>query len=57
MPPPEKPVVIGESGRPFGANLVAWPCHSASDACQPMVKLSPTQRLPSLSNAALPPAR
>src|SRR5271165_2990007 len=57
IPPPVNPVVIGESGRPFGANLVAGPCQSASDACQPMVKLSPTQRLPSLSNIALPPAR
>ena len=28
-----------------------------SDACQPTVKLSPTQRLPSLSNMGLPPAR
>ena len=47
MPPPAKPVVIGESGLPFGSNLVALPCHSASCACQPTVKLLPTQRLPS----------
>src|SRR5262249_61142631 len=57
IPPPAKPVVIGESGRPLGANLVALPCHSVSCACHPTVKLSPTQRLPSLSNIALPPAR
>src|SRR5271169_1140884 len=57
IPPPVKPVVIGESGRPLGANLVAWPCHNESCPCQPTVKLSPTQRLPSLSNMALPPAR
>jgi hypothetical protein len=42
IPPPTKPVVIGESAQPFGAHLVACPCRSASDACQP----SPTQRLP-----------
>src|SRR5262245_24732313 len=57
MPPPAKPTVIGESGFPFGANFVALPCQSASPACQPIVKLSPTQRLPSLSNIAFPPAR
>src|SRR5215472_5119122 len=57
IPPPTKPVVIGESGFPFGANLVAFPCHRVSWACQPTVKLSPTQRLPSLSIIALPPAR
>src|SRR5215470_3084031 len=57
IPPPAKPVVIGESGLPLGLNLVALPCHRASCACHPMVKLSPTQRLPSLSNIALPPAR
>src|SRR5262249_38577317 len=57
IPPPAKPVVIGESGRPFGANLVALPCQNVSCACHPTVKLSPTQRLPSLSNIALPPAR
>ena len=50
-------MVIGDSGLPFGANLVALPCHSVSCPCQPTVKLSPTQRLPSLSNIALPPAR
>src|SRR5208283_4118304 len=55
--PPANPVVIGESGLPLGANLLALPCHSASCPCQPTVKLSPTQRLPSLSNMALPPAR
>src|SRR5215472_9378439 len=47
MPPPVKPVVMGETGVPFGPNLVAGPCQSASCACQPMVKLSPTQRFPS----------
>src|SRR5271168_4611903 len=57
IPPPAKPVVIGDSGRPFGANLVALPCQNVSCPCQPTVKLSPTQRLPSLSNMALPPAR
>ena len=57
MPPPVKPVVIGDNGLPLGSNFVAWPCHSASLACQPTVKLSPTQRLPSASNIALPPAR
>src|SRR5215510_10767120 len=57
MPPPANPVVIGDSGLPFGLNLVALPCHNESCPCQPMVKLSPTQRLPSLSNIALPPAR
>src|SRR5215470_8500499 len=57
IPPPAKPVVIGDSGLPFGLNLVALPCQNESCACQPTVKLSPTQRLPSLSNIALPPAR
>src|SRR4029077_2008368 len=57
IPPPAKPVVIGERGRPFGANLLALPCHSVSCPCHPIVKLSPTQRLPSLSNIAFPPAR
>src|SRR5580693_8475848 len=56
IPPPVKPVVIGESGLPLGANLVAWPCHNESCPCQPTVKLSPTQRFPSLSNMHLPPA-
>src|SRR5262245_25725879 len=51
------PVVIGDSGLPLGSNLVALPCQKASCPCQPTVKLSPTQRLPSLSNIALPPAR
>src|SRR6516162_7088255 len=57
IPPPAKPVVIGDNGFPFGLNLLALPCHKASWACQPIVKLSPTQRLPSLSNIAFPPAR
>src|SRR5262249_45003928 len=57
MPPPANPLVIGDSGFPFGLNLVALPCQNASCPCQPTVKLSPTQRLPSLSNIALPPAR
>src|SRR5262249_13374997 len=57
MPPPANPVVIGESGLPFGLNFVALPCQNLSCPCQPIVKLSPTQRLPSLSNMALPPAR
>src|SRR5215510_1339804 len=57
MPPPAKPVVIGDSGLPLGLNLVALPCQNASCPCQPTVKLSPTHRLPSLSNIALPPAR
>src|SRR5262249_26731959 len=56
MPPPANPVVIGDSGLPFGLNLVAWPCQNASCPCQPTVKLSPTHRLPSLSNIAFPPA-
>src|SRR5262249_24794928 len=57
MPPPANPVVIGDSGLPFGSNLVALPCHNESCPYQPTVKLSPTQRLPSLSNIAPPPAR
>src|SRR5215469_5196957 len=57
IPPPVNPVVIGDSGWPSDANLLALPCHNASLPCQPMVKLSPTQRLPSLSNMHLPPAR
>src|SRR5215469_10451948 len=57
IPPPAKPVVIGDSGLPFGSNFEALPCHSVSRACQPIVKLSPTHRSPSLSNIALPPAR
>src|SRR5262249_26858960 len=57
MPPPANPLVIGDSGLPLGLNLVALPCQNASCPCQPTVKLSPTQRLPSLSNIALPPAR
>src|SRR5262245_28998235 len=56
IPPPAKPVVMGDSGLPFGSNLVALPCQNESCPCQPTVKLSPTQRLPSLSNIALPPA-
>src|SRR5262245_9204012 len=54
MPPPAKPVVSGERGFPLGPNLVAFPCHSLSCPCQPIVKLSPTQRLPSLSSADRP---
>src|SRR5215831_9645534 len=57
MPPPANPVMFGDSGLPFGSNLVALPCHNESCPCQPTVKLSPTQRLPSLSNMAPPPAR
>src|SRR5215475_3027379 len=57
IPPPAKPVVIGDIGFPFGPNLVALPCQSVSCPCQPIVKLSPTHKLPSLSNIALPPAR
>src|SRR5262252_6683197 len=57
MPPPVKPVVSRESGLPFGSNFVALPCHKESCPCQPTVKLSPVQRLPSLSNIDPPPAR
>src|SRR5262245_66247267 len=57
IPPPAKPVVIGDKGFPFGLNLVALPCQRLSLACQPTVKLSPTHKLPSLSNIAFPPAR
>src|SRR5262245_59425702 len=57
MPPPANPVVIGDSGLPFGLNLVALPCQNLSCPCQPTVTLSPTKRLPSLSNIAPPPAR
>src|SRR5215469_14923632 len=55
--PPSVIPSVGDSGLPFGLNLVALPCQNASCPCQPTVKLSPTQRLPSLSNIALPPAR
>src|SRR5215813_8415802 len=55
-PAARNPVVIGDSGLPLGSNLVALPCQNASCPCQPTVKLSPTQRLPSLSNIAFPPA-
>ena len=44
----------GESAWPFGANLDRWPRHKESDACAPIMKLSPTQTLPSLSNINLP---
>src|SRR5262247_1881225 len=57
IPPPANPVMFGDSGLPFGSNLVALPCHNESCPGQPTVKLSPTQRLPSLSNIAPPPAR
>src|SRR5215467_8172340 len=57
IPPPVNPVVLGDSGWPFGANLVALPCHNLSLPCQLMLKLSTTQRLPLLSNMHLPPAR
>src|SRR5262249_8856627 len=57
MPPPANPVMFGDSGLPFGLNLVALPCHNESCPCQPTVNLSPTQRLPSLSNIDPPPAR
>src|SRR5262245_26648293 len=40
MPPPANPVVIGDSGLPFGSNLVALPWQNASCPCQPTVKLS-----------------
>src|SRR5215468_11018574 len=43
IPPPVKPVVIGDSGLPFGSNLVALPSQNASCPCQPTVKLSATQ--------------
>src|SRR5208337_591371 len=58
IPPPKKPVVIGKSARPFGANLVTWPFQDIAGSwpCQPTVKLSPIQKLPSLSNIPLPPA-
>src|SRR5690349_22248533 len=46
MPPPAKPVVIGERGLPFGSNFVALPCHSESPACQPTVKLSQPRGCP-----------
>src|SRR5262249_45637795 len=57
MPPPTNPMMFGDNGLPFGLNLVALPCHNESCPCQPTVKLSPTHRLPSLSNIAPPPAR
>src|SRR6516225_1109714 len=55
-PPPVKPVVIGDSGRPLGANLERLPSHSSSRFCAPTMKLLPAQRLPSLSNINLPGA-
>src|SRR5262249_60048904 len=55
--PPATPVVGGDGGWPCGSTLGAFPCHNEPCPCQPTVKLSPTQRLPSLSNIAPPPAR
>jgi hypothetical protein len=55
MPPPVNPVVIGESGRPFGANFDRLPFHKSSCPCQPTRKLAPTQALPSLSNITFAP--
>src|SRR5215471_11329397 len=54
MPPPVKPVVIGDRGRPFGANLDRLPSHNASTACDPTMKLTPVHRFPWLSNISLP---
>src|SRR5262245_54425298 len=38
MPPPANPVMFGDSGLPFGLNLVALACNNEFCACQPMVK-------------------
>src|SRR5262245_12266567 len=55
-PPPVNPVVMGDSGRPLGANLERLPSHRTSLFCAPTTQLSPAQRLPSLSNIILPGA-
>ena len=53
-PPPVKPVVMGDSGLPLGANLERLPAHKASWFYAPTRKLSPAQAFPSLSNMSLP---
>src|SRR5262245_35918482 len=53
-PPPVKPVVAGDSGRPFGANADRLPSQSASRACEPTMKLTPVQTFPWLSNISFP---
>src|SRR5215471_7110883 len=55
-PPPVKPVVIGDSGRPFGANLERLPAHNSSWFCEPTRKLLPAQTFPLLSIIILPGA-
>src|ERR1019366_4054374 len=54
-PPPVKPVTGGDSGSPLGANLERVPSHRKLWLCEPIMKLSAVQALPSLSNISLPP--
>jgi len=54
-PPPRKPVTIGESGRPFGANFETPPPNcSKMVVCEPAMKLLFAHMLPSPS-MAMPP--
>src|SRR6516225_12303582 len=55
-PPPANPEVIGDSGRPLGANLERLPSQSSSRFCAPTRKLLPAQTLPLLSIISLPGA-
>src|SRR5215472_6449442 len=55
-PPPVKPNGLGESGLPFGANLVRVPVQDASWFWAPTMKLLASQTLPWLSNISLPGA-
>src|SRR6516165_10178832 len=55
-PPPVNPEVIGDSGRPLGANLERLPSQRASWFWAPTRKLLPAQTLPLLSTINLPGA-
>src|SRR5215472_8921058 len=55
-PPPLKPYVIGDNGRPLGANFERSPSQRLSWFCAPTRKLLPAQTLPLLSIIILPGA-
>src|SRR6516165_833760 len=55
-PPPVNPVVMGDSGRPLGANSERLPAHNSSTFCAPTRKLLSAQTLPLASIIILPGA-
>src|ERR1044072_5283303 len=55
-PPPLKPVGDGDSGLPLGGDFERFPSQKSSEACEPTMKLTPVQALPSLSNMIFPGA-